>query len=118
MNHQTEHGAPYPRETAKQCIGEGWAPLIDRIYDYADELGVQMTILQVKEKFGGLRFYFAAHEQVYPSIEKVVNECEDESLKICESCGKPGSLRGSSWVMTLCDDCDCEYPHIHGEFIA
>jgi len=105
MEHVTERGQPYSRDMAKNCVGKGWAPLIDRIYDAADEIGVQMTILQVKEKFGGLRFYFAAHQDVYESIEKVVDECEAESFKICEVCGKPGEARTKDyWISTTCEE--------------
>ena len=103
----TEIGRPYTRDMAKNCIGKGWAPLIDRIYNYVGRTGAHMTVFQVKEKFGGLRFYFAAHESIYKFIERVVDECEAESFKICEICGKPGEANcpeGDYWIRTTCEE--------------
>ena len=101
MNHQTEQGAPYPRETAKQCIGEGWAPLIDRIYDYADELGVQMTILQVKEKFGTLRVY---GYNIDDEIQSILDRYAALSADTCMTCGKAGTMREKNrWLYVACD---------------
>ena len=65
--------------------------------------------VQVKEKFGGLRFYLGPvlakyDEQVYKWIE----EAEQEAEKTCERCGKPGKARGGGWIMTLCDGCKRE----------
>ncbi|HVI41269.1 MAG TPA: hypothetical protein VM577_11450, partial [Anaerovoracaceae bacterium] len=61
--------------------------------------------VQVKEKFGGLRFY------VRPSNSKIiaiVSRYEALSYNICMKCGaKDGSLRkDKSWWMTLCDECN------------
>jgi len=58
-------------------------------------------VVQVKEKFGGLRFY------VTPATHKIfdrIHEVEEESFHICEVCGKPGKLRNKiPWWQTLCD---------------
>jgi hypothetical protein len=57
---------------------------------------------QVKEKFGGLRFYMTAST---PDMEKLIEEAEELSLKTCETCGKSGSLRSfGGWLVTLCDE--------------
>lgn len=63
----------------------------------ADAIPVAM---QVKEKFGTLRFYVGgASEQAYHYIEFA----EALSARTCEECGAPGQTRGSGWVRTLCD---------------
>ena len=57
---------------------------------------------QVKEKFGGLRFYMTV------GIDKIFNlveEAEALSYKTCEECGKPGEERGGGWIHTLCNNC-------------
>ena len=57
---------------------------------------------QVKEKFGGLRFYMTCGtDEIYNLIE----EAEALSYKTCEVCGKPGEERPSGWIHTLCDYC-------------
>jgi len=57
---------------------------------------------QVKEKYGGLRFYMTCgNDEIYSLIQKA----EELSYKTCEECGSPGEERGGSWINTLCDNC-------------
>lgn len=58
---------------------------------------------QVKEKFGGLRFYMTSTND---EISSLVAEAEALSQKTCEFCGEEGSLRKSGWWHTLCDACN------------
>lgn len=85
--------------------GDGWYQLIHDLCGeiIASENGDQVRAVQVKEKFGGLRFYTnGADEYVHFLIE----EAEKKSYVTCEDCGKPGKPRGGSWIRTLCDECD------------
>jgi hypothetical protein len=87
-------------EDLQRQVGPGWAELIERCFNACYEHNVRVA--QVKEKFGGLRFYVdAAPMEVYD----VIDECERLSYEICEKCGKPGKPRGGGWVLTLCDEC-------------
>jgi hypothetical protein len=62
-----------------------------------EDLGLQ--VVQVKEKFGTLRFYVEnSDEKMY----KRISEAEHASATTCEVCGKPGTLNGKSWVRTTC----------------
>lgn len=65
----------------------------------------QPCVGQCKEKFGTLRYYFNSSTD---EMEKHIAEAEAKSCKTCEECGKDGSLRGGSWLITLCDDCQKE----------
>lgn len=56
---------------------------------------------QIKEKFGGLRFYVTGGDD-YTS--GVISMAESMSYRTCEHCGKPGSPRDDGWVTTLCDE--------------
>jgi hypothetical protein len=103
------HEVGYTRLLAKSSVGPGWAKLIDKVFDKLEDLTsgsgqILLTprIVQVKEKFGGLRIYTSG-EGNHP-IDDFVYEIEIESFTICETCGKPGSLRGGSWYKTLCDE--------------
>ena len=86
------------REHAKNCVGKGWLNLIDTIYD---KLPPSACVSQVKEKFGGLRFYVdGIDDKIYAFIEEI----ENQSYKICEVCGRPGKQRNKyGWIKTLCD---------------
>lgn len=56
--------------------------------------------VQVKEKFGTLRFYVnGGNEKAYNYIEFA----EALSGSTCEECGAPGTTRGGGWIRTLCD---------------
>ena len=59
----------------------------------------QVTLDQVKEKFGTLRFYYTGGDEY---IGGMVAMAESMSGVICESCGNPGERVGGGWVTTLC----------------
>jgi hypothetical protein len=58
------------------------------------------TILQVKEKFGGLRFYYSGGNE---RLSGAVSMAEAIANRTCEVCGRPGERRGGDWIQTLCD---------------
>ena len=67
--------------------GNGWYPLIKDLITDLIELGWDKQTCQVKEKFGGLRFYInGASEEIYKRIQTA----EDLSYKTCETCGEKG----------------------------
>jgi len=86
--------------------GDGWFKIIDQLsadITLLDEKNGTTTIaVQVKEKYGGLRFYV---ESGSDAVYDLIDAAEEESLKTCEMCGEPGELRGVGWVSTMCDKC-------------
>lgn len=79
-------------------IGEGWRPLVKPLIEYCN--ANSLHIYQIKEKFGGLRFY----ADIDDTLDKMIAMTERACAKTCEQCGKPGALRGGSWLRTLCDE--------------
>jgi hypothetical protein len=63
----------------------------------------QVTLDQVKEKFGTLRFYYTGGDDV---IDGMVRMAESMSGVTCEGCGNPGKSRGGGWVHTYCTPCE------------
>ncbi len=64
-------------------------------------------IAQVKEKFGGLRFYIHGGSE---ALEKYIGWLEDLSYKICQTCGKEGKrVNRKGWIATLCTSCAEEW---------
>ena len=60
--------------------------------------------VQVKEKFGSLRFYMEG--AVSPAMYSVIDAFESSSLTICEACGSLGELRKTmGWWAVRCDVC-------------
>jgi hypothetical protein len=81
--------------------GTGWYPLLKELIEDLIELGWDRQTCQVKEKFGGLRFYInGATDAVFDRIRKA----EHDSYETCEVTGEPGKLRTDlGWHSTLCD---------------
>lgn len=81
---------------------DGWLSLIKELIEKAIELGWNKEICQIKEKFGGLRFYInGATDEVY----NLISEYENKSFNVCEICGKEGKLYKSGyWLSTRCEE--------------
>ena len=96
---------PRIKEAGFFCIGPGWYGLVKELIENAIAAGWDRQICQVKEKFGGLRFYInGAPEEVWA----LIREAEEKSYEICEECGEPGELRQTGWYRTLCDKHNAE----------
>ena len=89
--------------------GDGWFDLIDALCDHITSMCKNNdweipTASQIKEKYGGLRFYTngvdpKASETVFGSI----GFAEALSYRICEECGKHAECRNDiGWIRTLC----------------
>jgi hypothetical protein len=103
----------YPKMFAQPyggfAIGEGWWPIIEslcsNIQHYINwknkesEVVPQVVVAQIKEKFGGLRFYYEGGDD---RIYGMVSMAESWADKSCETCGAPGTSGGKGWIKTLC----------------
>lgn len=95
------------------CCGDGWYDLIDELSAKIETIIVEMKnrgkpedrlpgAAQVKQKFGGLRFYmYNATQEIY----NLIHEAEERSSRTCEICGAEGKTRPTGWVKVLCDTC-------------
>jgi len=62
-----------------------------------------VNIDQIKEKFGGLRFYYSGGDDF---IFGAVSLAENMSYKICECCGTTKNIgQTKGWITTLCKEC-------------
>ena len=66
----------------------------------------QVVVIQVKEKFGSLRFYYQGGDD---TISGMVRMAESMSAVMCEECGAPAETRGPGWIRTLCEVHEHEY---------
>lgn len=90
--------------------GEGWKPIINDLCERLLILEPTITVTQIKEKFGTLRFYIGScPTETYDAVYKLISEAERKSGVTCEDCGKIGKQRGGGWIRTLCDECEFEY---------
>jgi hypothetical protein len=99
------------------AVGAGWWPIIASLCDniqshlkhrnllasqYPDQHKPvpQVVIAQIKEKFGGLRFYYDGGDD---TIYGMVRMAEAWASHSCEECGNVGKRTSGGWVQTLCD---------------
>jgi hypothetical protein len=94
--------------------GDGWFDIIAELLDKLIVLSgaepedfLDFSVTQIKEKFGGLRFYYAIGPDCsHRRIQTLVEGAERRSLTVCELCGKEANVRTIGYIMTL-----CRYPH-------
>lgn len=105
--------ADKPPTESLMCFGfeceDGWYDLIYKLCQKISRLDPLGTVraVQVKEKFGGLRFYVGSATD---AIFDVIEVAEDASMKVCERCGKNGKNRSyGGWMKTLCTKCHNKY---------
>lgn len=94
--------------------GSGWFDLILELSVAIEAIAQRMKAegteenrlpyaMQVKEKFGGLRFYVSNE---YHEFSHLIEAAEARSQEICEECGKPGSPKlKDGWRLTACHAC-------------
>ena len=87
------------KNTGFFCVGNGWLGIVKSLIEDLIELGWDKQICQVKEKFGGLRFYINSGSD---EIHKRIIEAEIKSHEVCEKCGEPGESISGGWIVTLC----------------
>jgi len=108
-------------KTGYHNLPAGWYKIVDRlcselstILEEALEANPEnpeeplFSVLQVKEKFGGLRFYYMMNtkdDELYRRIQTAVDTAEDTSYSTCQITGNIGVLcKDGSHYMTLCED--------------
>lgn len=118
---QTDYPAMFANPYGGVTVGAGWWPIVwslcRQIQHHIDwkneqhekygrgESCPQVTVAQIKEKFGGLRFYYDGGDD---TINGMVRMAEAWAGHSCEECGKPGHHRNGGWIRTLCDEHEAE----------
>lgn len=88
-------------------VDDGWYDLIDYLLEELTPFDI--TIAQIKSKFGGLRVYYDINENLSDKdlhkVNNIIREYESGSITVCETCGKKGGRKSChNWLMTLCDE--------------
>lgn len=102
----------FPQPYGGIAVGEGWWPIIQALcssiqshIDWRNRQLVglpvpQVTVDQIKEKFGGLRFYYEGGDE---QVRGMVSMAESWASKTCEICGVPATKQTTGWIKTVCD---------------
>ena len=93
--------------------GDGWYNILNQLMgniqhhidwkNRKEEVVAQVTLDQVKEKFGTLRFYYSGGDDV---IDGMVRMAEAMSGVTCEECSAPAQTHGPGWIRTICEPCE------------
>lgn len=112
---ETKHADMFSKPYGGVVTGPGWWPIIESLcgsishylkWRNRDEQLVEpVRVVQIKEKFGGLRFYYEGGDE---RIRGMVEMAEVWAGYTCEECGAPGQLRHGGWIRTLCDHHEAE----------
>ena len=92
-------------------VDDGWFDLIWKLSEDIekelakdDKFKEAFAVMQVKEKFGGLRYYISGGNA---KIDTLIGHAESLSFSLCEACGCIGKMRRSSgWMHVACDECE------------
>jgi hypothetical protein len=88
---------------------DGWYDLIHKLCEdiMAANPAESLKVAQVKEKFGGLRFYTCG--PCLSEVLELVSATEAESFSVCEVCGSKEEVTSEgSWIRSLCKKCRIE----------
>lgn len=97
-------------------VPEGWHEYIrDKVYEPLHELlkpdrVKAFYILQLKEKFGGLRLYYSVNSEKYAispeeydKIDEIINVAEEATETLCYRCGEPAQYMTRGWILPVCE---------------
>lgn len=89
----------------------GWAGLLNGLRHRLDNLDISVSVSQVKEKFGGLRFYVSLPDDATERDRRIVDSwiegAETASFFLCYLCGAGATHQGTgSWVRYFCAEHD------------
>lgn len=102
-------------ENHRYGVAKGWQPLIEKLHADLNEVNPDYELQQVKEKWGGLRYYVGYSltpssepdkkmSETDKKMQELIQAAESASFDICEVCGEPGEIRNTGYVKTLCDN--------------
>lgn len=89
----------------------GWLQIIADLHNELVQQDPEYRINQIKEKFGGLRFYYSPGREQgkYGYLHELMEKYEALSYKTCQICAEPGAMREiNGWYATLCNACQAE----------
>ena len=88
-------------------LSDGWFGIVYRLSQKIVLAGYTGKVVQVKEKFGTLRYY--TQDENRENIVELIEDAIEESAITCETCGEPGKIYDQGWVHVKCEKCEEKY---------
>lgn len=89
----------------KKCFGISMCKEIKASLKRSNYL-YKYRIMQIKEKYGSLRWYDAGSPE---EVKKIIQKYEYISERTCIICGRPATKISQGWISPYCDDCYKKY---------
>jgi hypothetical protein len=96
--------------------GYGWLKIILAGHKALKLVDPDYKIAQIKEKFGGLRYYIDnspfINEDLLFAVRAITERAETIAASTCEECGINTNVhtsKFSGWIHTLCYRCDLQF---------
>jgi hypothetical protein len=88
--------------------GDGWFNIIKNLVEDLSKIDDELKsikVIQIKEKFGTLRFYVECDKFIWKQVQDRIAKTDIESETTCEICGKTGVLTTKGWWSVRCNKC-------------
>ncbi len=117
IDHYIKNKIKYPKKVIKSNFWKWWFNIVDKMpYKYGKKFnGIKtkikmktlpvptIDIIQIKEKFGGLRIYFNGGDDNINGMIEMAIEIANNTCEICGSTENVGMTQG--WYVTCCKSC-------------
>ena len=85
---------------------DGWYLLLctlsEQVQSYCHETGMAISVHEVKQKLGTLRYYYGYRSEITDrqrrDLRNILQDFYDLSARVCEDCGTPGTLLVSGGI--------------------
>jgi hypothetical protein len=119
-----------PDTPCSSGVGKGWWPVVQATHKMMLRICPEYQLDQVKEKFGGLRYYWgmpnlydkmpedapedwepdpadaAKYERIYEQLTVLADLAESICANLCETCGCQSKVSNQGgWYRNQCEDC-------------
>ena len=96
----------------RKTFGKEICEEIRRVLVKANYLN-KYRVIQVKEKYGSLRWYDdGAPSSIYHELQDVIDKYEEMSVRTCIRCGRPATKISLGWISPFCDKCAEKFHNI------
>ena len=101
------YSSPMNNELIGIFVPNGWQNLVWELSEKLTLINPELRVLQVKEKFGELRFIYS---QATDEQHELILIYKQLSRKTCMRCGKTSDeeliKQKGGWVITICGECE------------
>ncbi|MCX4190280.1 hypothetical protein [Methylophaga sp. OBS3] len=90
--------------------GDGWYQLISEMMDLLEPMAHDVKkqyckeprLYSIEPSKGSMKVII---DDIDMAMDNVIEQYEDKSGSICETCGEPGIANGIGWIEVLCKHC-------------